>query len=182
MSVTSHVEENSKNNPSIIENLQQDFENNKKTLDIFKTMKKGDKIMKTIDCSNNTCYYTIGTADWQKTLRWWHGEDRNKTIKYLDDEFTNFTQFLDTVLFNMKNNNLLKYFSLAIDVSKFINDILPGLYSLKETYDDFDNMKAKVDSIITTLIDYKDQVELYKKQNENRRHITPTMIVRRNSK
>ena len=81
----------------------------------------------------------------------------------------------------MKNNNVLKYFSLAVDVSKFINDILPGLYSLKETYTDFKEMSDKVDSIITTLIDYKDQVELYKKQNSNKRHLTPTMIVRRNS-
>jgi len=180
MSVTNNVEEITQKT-SIIENLEKDFENIKNTIGVFKNMKTGDKIMKTSDCSNNTCYYTIGTADWQKTMRWWHGEDRNKTIKYLDEEFTNFAQFLDSVLFNMKNNNVLKYFSLAVDVSKFINDILPGLYSLKETYTDFKEMSDKVDSIITTLIDYKDQVELYKKQNSNKRHLAPTMIVRRNS-
>ena len=40
-------------------------------------------------------------------------------------------------------------------------------------------MIAKVDSIITTLIDYKDQVELYKNKNQNRRHLTENMVVKR---
>ena len=43
-------------------------------------MKNGDKIMKT-DCSNNK-YYTVEGSDWQRTKRWWAGEDRNKTITY----------------------------------------------------------------------------------------------------
>jgi hypothetical protein len=175
MSVTINVEEKS----SIIEKLETTFENIKNTLNIFVKMKKGDKIMKTYDCSKNVSYYTIGTENWQKTLRWWHGEDRNKTIDYLDSEFTIFAKFLDKVLFNMKQNNVLKYFSLALEVSRFINDILPGLYSLKETYNDYDKMKNKVDSIITTLIDYKDQVELYKNQNKNKRHPTSNMTVKR---
>ena len=175
MSVTINVEENR----SIIDELETNFENIKKTLNIFINMKRGDKIMKTFDCSKNVSYYTIGTENWQKTLRWWHGEDRNKTIDYLDSEFTDFAKFLDKVLFNMKQHNVLKYFSLALEVSRFINDILPGLYSLKETYEDYEKMKTKVDSIITTLIDYKDQVELYKNQNKNKRHSTPNMTVKR---
>ena len=175
MSVTINVEEKC----SIIDELENNFKNIKNTLNIFEKMKKGDKIMKTSDCSNNVSYYTVGTEDWQKTLRWWHGEDRNKTINYLDKEFTNFAKFLDKVLFNMKEHNVLKYFSLALEVSKFINDILPGLYSLKETYNDYEKMKTKVDSIITTLIDYKDQVELYKNQNKNKRHPTTNMVVKR---
>ena len=175
MSVTTNVEENK----SIIENLESNFQNIKNTLNVFIKMKTGDKIMKTTDCSKNTLYYTVGTEDWQKTLRWWHGEDRNKTISYLDTEFTNFAKFLDNVLFNMKEHNVLKYFSLALEVSRFINDILPGLYSLKETYSNFDEMKNKVDSIITTLIDYKDQVELYKNQNQNKRHPTSKMSIKR---
>ena len=164
---------------NIIDELENNLQVIKKKLHVFIKMKKGDKIMKTSDISNNTSYYIIGTEDWQKTIRWWHGEDRNKTIDYLDSEFTNFAKFLDKVLFNMKQHNVLKYFSLALEVSTYINDILPGLYSLKETYENFDEMKNKVDSIITTLIDYKDQVELYKNQNKNKRHTTSNMLVKR---
>ena len=61
-------------------------------------------------------------------------------FSYLDTEFTRFAKFLDNVLFNMKEHNVLKYFSLALEGSRFINDILPGLYSLKETYSNFDEM------------------------------------------
>jgi len=166
---------------STIQILEEELEQLKKKLEIFKQMKKGDKIMKTTDSSNNVIYYTIGNDDWQRTKRWWYSEDRNKTITYLDEEFKSFAKYLDKVLFNMKQYNLLKYFSLALDVSRFINDILPGLYSLKETYEDFEEMKLKVDSIITTLIDYKDQVELYKNENKNRRHVTSNMIIKRNN-
>ena len=138
----------------------------------------GDKIMKINDCSNNF-YYIVGSDDWQRTKRWWAGEDRTKTIIYLDREFQTFAKYLDKVLYNMKEYNLLKYYTLALDVSRFINEILPGLYSLKETYDNFEEMKLKVDSIITTLIDYKDQVELYKKENRNRRQLVSNMLVKR---
>ena len=158
--------------------LEKEFEQKKENLYIFKTMKMGDKIMKIQDCSNNS-YYIVGSDEWQRTKRWWAGEDRTKTITYLDEEFQKFTKYLDKVLYNMKEYNLLKYYTLALDVSRFINEILPGLYSLKETYTEFEEMKIKVDSIITTLIDYKDQVELYKKENRNRRQLVSSMFIKR---
>jgi len=161
-----------------VENLEEDFKNIQKKLDFFKTMKNGDKIMKT-DCSNNQ-YYIVENDKYQTWKRWWYSEDRNKTISYLDNEFSNFAKYLDKVLFNLKEYNLLKYYTLALDVSRFINDLLPGLYSLKETYVNFKEMQDKVDSIITTLIDYKDQVELYKNQNKNRRQLMTNMVVKRN--
>ena len=158
--------------------LEKEFEEKKEILSIFKTMKNGDKIMKIQDASNNS-YYIVEGTDWQRAKRWWAGEDRNKTINYLDEEFKNFAVYLDKVLYNMKEYNLLKYYTLALDVSRFINELLPGLYSLKETYTDFEEMKLKVDSIITTLIDYKDQVELYKKQNRNRRQLVSSGVIKR---
>ena len=45
--------------------------------------------------------------------------------------------------------------------SEFIDSILPGLYSLKKTYPETKEMIAKVDSIILTLIDFKDKTEDY---------------------
>lgn len=162
-----------------IEKLENEFNFIQEKLNFFKKMKKGDKIMKTTDASNNSVYYIIEDNDWQRTKRWWYAEDRNKTIAYLDIEFKYFAKYLDEVLFNMKEFNLLKYYTLALDISKYINDILPGLYSLKETYTEFDTMENKVDSIITTLIDYKDQVELYKNANKNRRQFMNNHIIKR---
>jgi hypothetical protein len=162
-----------------VEKLENDFESIKEKMSVFKTMKTGDKLMKFTDCSDNTSYYVVSSDDWQRTKRWWAGEDRSKTIDYLDEEFKFFTHFLDNVLFNMKEHNLLKYFTLALEVSRFINDILPGLYSLKETYVNYEEMTLKVDSIITTLIDYKDQVEIYKKENRNRRQLPSNMLIKR---
>ena len=178
MATVNEIQENPLLKSQEIENLEKEFEQQKDILSIFKTMKMGDKIMKLQDCSNNS-YYIVGNDDWQRTKRWWAGEDRTKTINYLDQEFQNFTKYLDKVLYNMKEYNLLKYYTLALDVSRFINEILPGLYSLKETYADFEEMIHKVDSIITTLIDYKDQVELYKKENRNRRQLVSSMLIKR---
>ena len=178
MATVNEIQENPLLKSQEIENLEKEFEQQKDILSIFKTMKMGDKIMKLQDCSNNS-YYIVGNDDWQRTKRWWAGEDRTKTINYLDQEFQNFKKYLDKVLYNMKEYNLLKYYTLALDVSRFINEILPGLYSLKETYADFEEMIHKVDSIITTLIDYKDQVELYKKENRNRRQLVSSMLIKR---
>ena len=50
---------------------------------------------------------------------------------------------------------------MAGEVRKFIDEIMPGLYSLKKTYPDCKEMIAKVDSIILTLIDFKDKTEDY---------------------
>ena len=102
--------------------------------------------------------------------RWWYSENREKTIKYLDNEFKHFARLLDKVLYNLKEKHLLKYFTLAVEIAKYINDIIHGLYSLKETYINYKEMGLKVDSIITTLIDYKDQIDAYKHKERNRRH------------
>ena len=46
---------------------------------------------------------------------------------------------------------------------KLINDIIPGLYNLKQTYDEETDeegkkLKCKIDSIIYTIIDLKEEV------------------------
>ena len=159
-----------------IDILEKDFENIKNKLIIFKTMEKGDKLMK--DLSDNK-YWKCENNKYQVVTRWWHGEDRIKTITYLDDEFKIFAQLLDKILYNLKDKHLLKYYTLALEVVKYINDIIPGLYSLKETYKDYKEMQSKVDSIITTFIDYKDQIESYKKKEHNRRFQMKHLAIRK---
>ena len=41
-------------------------------------------------------------------------------------------------------------------ITEFIDSIMPGLYNLKKTYPQKSNIVAKIDSIIVTLIDFKD--------------------------
>ena len=48
-----------------------------------------------------------------------------------------------------------QYVKIAGEVRILIDEIMPGLYSLKKTYPDTKEMIAKVDSIILTLIDFK---------------------------
>ena len=116
---------------------------------------------------------------YQQVTRWWHGENREKTITYLDEEFKLFAQILDKILYNLKDKHLLKYYTLALDVVKYINEIIPGLYSLKETYTNCKEIQSKVDSIITTFIDYKDQIEKYKDKEHNRRIQMKHLAIRR---
>ena len=52
----------------------------------------------------------------------------------------------------------------VLKIREFIDAILEGLYSLKKTYPDTKEIIAKVDSIILTLIDFKDKTEDYIKQ------------------
>jgi hypothetical protein len=149
-----------------IDVLESEFNDLKKKIIIFKSFEKGDKLMK--DLSENS-YWKCENNKYQTVTRWWHSEDRKKTIKYLDEEFKIFAKLLDKILYNLKDKHLLKYYTLALDVVKYINEIIPGLYSLKETYKDYKEMQDKVDSIITTFIDYKDQIEEYKNKEHNRR-------------
>ena len=100
--------------------------------------------------------------------RWWYSESRGKTIEYLDEDFTNFMNYLDRILNNISCDPKGLYISLIKAIREFINDIIPGLYNLKQTYSDSVKMVAKVDSIILTLLDFKEKTDDYltqKKQN-----------------
>ena len=100
--------------------------------------------------------------------RWWYSESRGKTIEYLDEDFTNFMNYLDRILNNILCDPKGVYVSLIKAIREFINDIIPGLYNLKQTYSDSVKMVAKVDSIILTLLDFKEKTDDYltqKKQN-----------------
>ena len=53
---------------------------------------------------------------------------------------------------NIYYKNLLK------KIHKFINKITPGLYNLKKTYTDNKEIKAHLDSIILTMLDFKNEI------------------------
>ena len=88
----------------------------------------------------------------------WYNENRQKTYKYLDEDFKEFVNYLEKIK-NMKNIFKLniQYRKIIKDIHQLINKIIQGLYTLKKTYDEDANIKAKIDSIILTLLDFKNE-------------------------
>lgn len=128
--------------------LRSDFENIKKTLEVFIVLKKGDKLMK-----NGDELYSEPAGFLQSLKRWWYDENQEKTIEYLDEYFKKFMEFLDKIL-----NKRIRY-DFKKEICDFINLIIPGLYSLKLTYPNSDELCCKVDSIILTMLDFKTSVD-----------------------
>jgi len=141
--------------------LKDNFENNKKNLEIFKDLKEHEKLGKQISQDGKSEYYKVSQYVGMSFSRWWYGEGRIKTVEYLENDFSDLMRFLDDLLKNLEVDPFCQYAKMAMDVRKFINSILPGLYSLKKTYPDTKEVIAKVDSIILTLIDFKDKTEDY---------------------
>tara|TARA_B100001250_G_C19574882_1_gene689268 strand:- start:51 stop:593 length:543 start_codon:yes stop_codon:yes gene_type:complete len=144
--------------------LKGEFEKIKLNLEIFKDLKENEKLGKQINSKGEAEYYKVQEYPGLWLSRWWNDEGRLKTIEYLDTDFSEFMKFLDELLKNLEIDPFCKYAKMATHVRKFIDSILPGLYSLKKTYPDTKKMAAKVDSIILTLIDFKDKTEDYVKQ------------------
>ena len=137
--------------------------NNKQTIELnkfkimfsdIKNICEGDKIGK-----YNDKYYIQQASMFQKFQRWWSNENRIKTYNNLDKDFTNFFKLCDTI----KDNNFFNK-QTKNDVVELVKGIIPGLYKLKTTYNncepgsDGEKLSIKIDSIILTLIDFKDEI------------------------
>ena len=144
--------------------LKDNFEKNKINLEIFKNLKEGEKLGKQINSEGKPEYYKVSHYMGIQFSRWYYGEGRLKTVDYLESDFSDFMKFLDDLLKNLEVDPFCQYAKMAKDVREFIDAILEGLYSLKKTYPGVKEMIAKVDSIILTLIDFKDKTEDYIKQ------------------
>ena len=123
-----------------------------KKLSVFKDIKENCKVGK---YSSNKEYYIVQPGMLQRFWRIYYNENRENTWEYLDKDFSEFATLLDriSVKLNMNFNNYEKH---ALKIISFIDDIVPGLYNLKKTYSDTNKIIAKIDSIILTLIDFKD--------------------------
>ena len=140
--------------------LKDNFEKNKVNLAIFKDLKEGEKLGKQIK-EEKSEYYKVEHYMGIQISRWYYGEGRMKTIEYLENDFSDFMRFLDDLLKNLEVDPFCQYAKMAKDVREFIDQITPGLYSLKKTYPNTIEMVAKVDSIILCLCDFKDKTEDY---------------------
>ena len=136
--------------------LELEFENLKRELKIFETLKVGDKI--SWDKTKNLLYIDPPST-FQSIFRWWNSENRLKTVSHLDESFKKFMKFLDKLLGRIR----LRGFNLNVriltkKISEFINIIIVGLNNLKFTYPTTPEIHAKLGSIILTLIDFKDEI------------------------
>lgn len=135
-----------------IESLKKELVNFKVSFTDIGDISVGDKIGKSDDK-----YYLFKNGWFQKAWRLGYRENREWTFKYLDDDFTKFMQFLDKIVLQFENATSLESNALVKDVTAFIDIIMPGLYNLKKTYPAEVKLVAKIDSIIITLIDFKDK-------------------------
>jgi len=109
-------------------------------------------------------YYIFDIGYFQKLSRWWYAENREKTNKYIEEDFSDFMKFLNDVknLYNIYSLNIY-YKKTLKNLHKFINKITPGLYNLKKTYSNNNKIKAQIDSVILTLLDFKNETIIKKK-------------------
>lgn len=139
---------------NIFDDLNVDFFKSKEKLVIFKELEQGDKILK-----QDETYYVQKKNILQPIKRWWYKENRENVVTYLDEMFKPFIGFLDRVLDVSKRileePDFLEINSLKYNCHEFINETIPGLYTLKQTYENENDIVSKVDSIILTLLDFK---------------------------
>ena len=145
-----------------LKDLETKFAKAKNELKVFEQLESGHKIMKE---PTTNILYSDPPDNLQFIRRWWRGETWKTTITYLDDVFGSFTKFLDTILKYLRINGVGSIHKFMNRVCEYINKIIPGLHTLKYTYsiEDRREIHAKIDSIILTLIDFKEEVYKAKK-------------------
>ena len=150
-----------------VQTCRKHFEYFKNKFDILKNIQENDKIGKVMDTNEkeeknaqyfingNYCIYSSGSL--QKWSRWWYNENHEKTFEYIDKDFSLFAKFLDSVKNNRVIEGKILYSKLTLEIIEFNNDVIKGLYRLKQTYENNPKLKAKIDSIIMILFDFKNE-------------------------
>jgi len=121
---------------------------------------------------NNDNKYELYTSFYGSSwVRWWYDENRDKTQQYLDTDFSNYMKFLDEIIYNLEKDTLNLYTMFRNDVISYNRKLIESLYILKETYQngrgDKNSIIAKIDSIILTLIDFKEKSSKIISKNKN---------------
>ena len=108
-------------------------------------------------------YYIFDVGYFQKLSRWWYSENREKTNEYIQEDFSELIKILNDIKNIYETYSLNIYYKkLLKKIHKFINEITPGLYHLKKTYSNNKKIKAQIDSIILTLLDFKNETKIKK--------------------
>lgn len=104
-------------------------------------------------------YYSVFLA--QSFNRYINNQGRDNLFTFIDGKFIEYMRYLDEVKKKIHWDNDDKIIKkIAQDNVALINNIIPGLHTLKQTYSDCDKLVMKISSIILTFIDFKDFIEL----------------------
>ena len=68
-------------------------------------------------------YEIYGNRYFQQTIRWWYKQDRQKTVEYLDEDFTNYMKFLDELCYYLSKDVLGVYTNFSQQVKEYNRDI-----------------------------------------------------------
>jgi len=147
------------------------FKEQQEKLNIFLELKEGEKIGK--DTDNK--YYKFSNGYTQVGFRWFYDENREKTVNYLDEDLGEYINLLDRLISKIEDDILGVYKNFGRKVKDYNTELIQGLYILKETYNnqkvtvsDKTKIVAKIDSIILTLIDFKNKITTAGKQNDKK--------------
>ena len=131
-------------------------------------VKKGDKV----GVDDEKIAYIQYSGIFQGFVRWWYNQNREYILKYLDTEFTDYSLLLDMNLDAIRSRPVHKEYTDVINENiNLINEIIPGLDNLKESYLDYENLTKKIESIVFTLIDFKTTAMDIFKNNEEKSRI-----------
>jgi len=143
--------------------LKKNYETYNKQFSIIGDICPGDKLAR----GANKIYYIHKKGEWfLQTKRWFTNQGRQFTFMHLDEDFTDFMKYLDTVLLFIDRPPSRRFFYLADSIKSLVNDIMMGLYNLKSTYPNEKMLLCKIDSIILSLIDFKNSLEEKNKSSE----------------
>jgi len=118
-------------------------------------LQKGDKLAR----DDKHIYFIHAKNTYFLHLRrWWGNQGRVFTFNYLDEDFSKFMKYLDKILASLDVTYDNRYTELSNSIRVLANNIMTGLYNLKATYPQEEKLLCKIDSIILSLIDFKNSM------------------------
>jgi hypothetical protein len=118
-------------------------------------LEPGDKLARD---TNGVYYRHIQGTYFIQLRRWWTKQGRHHTFNYLDEDFTEFMKYLDQIMNYLNITFDSRYRQFAKNLRDLANSLMTGLYRLKKTYPKEKELSCKIDSIIMSLIDFKNTI------------------------
>ena len=145
--------------------LRTRFKTHQDTLIIISSIEEGDKLSK----EPSGGFYISKSSWFQKVSRYWYSQNRENTAKDLEGAFSDFLTLLTDIRDNRITSMSGEYGKFVEEVALFVKGTIQGLYNLKTTYkgkeeneeeqdDATKKIIARIDSIILSLIDFRDAV------------------------
>ena len=107
--------------------LQNTFDEQKEKLNTFLELEQGEKIGKDQDGK----YYKFSNSYSQLAFRYWYGENREKTINYLDEDLGEYINFLDRLMGKIEGDVLSVYKNFGKKVQEYNSSLIQGWFNVE---------------------------------------------------